>query len=371
MTLPVILIVDDDPMVSLLLRNELSDQYTVLEADSGETALAVLDREPVNLVILDIVLPGMSGYDACRTIRQSGQDVTLPVIFLSGELALEDRLRAYEAGGDDFVTKPPVAEELKAKLQSLLKVHAERSQLAEQARSAFDVAMTAMTSASETGIVMAGLRQCLCAPHVVALANALISTCGEYGLDACVRVVLADRVLYQNAQGAATPVEAGILDRLAQGDRIFSFGKQAAFNYDGLTLLIRNMPVDDEGKMGRLRDHLAILAEAGQERRQRLVADAVNRELMSRHRALYDEAVRVLKEISEQQEHTRRETAVMLDVLISDVEVALAGLGLSVRQEDLVSRLLGGTAYRIGELLTQSLQMQQHLETLQARIQEG
>ena len=106
-SLPLTLVVDDDPMMRLIATQTLSQHgFRVLEAADGEQALAMFAREQPDLVLLDVVMPGIDGYETCRRLRElkSGQHV--PVLMLTGLDDLDSINRAYEAGATDFVSKP-------------------------------------------------------------------------------------------------------------------------------------------------------------------------------------------------------------------------------------------------------------------------
>jgi two-component system KDP operon response regulator KdpE len=114
-----ILIVDDEPQIRRVLRTTLSSQgYTVVEARSGEEALEQIRSERIDLILLDVNLPGMSGLDTCREIRRS-KDV--PIIMLTVRDSERDKVQALDAGADDYVVKPFGADELMARIRAALR----------------------------------------------------------------------------------------------------------------------------------------------------------------------------------------------------------------------------------------------------------
>jgi len=119
---PLVLVVDDLAQNVRLLEAVLSPKgFRVAAASSGKEALDVLGREDPDVVLLDILMPGMDGYEVCRRIRQDPGTAFLPVIMItaSGE---EEKVRAIEAGADDFVSKPFDQAELLARVRSLVRV---------------------------------------------------------------------------------------------------------------------------------------------------------------------------------------------------------------------------------------------------------
>jgi DNA-binding response OmpR family regulator len=113
-----LLIVDDDPAGARMLRRMLKGSgHEVSEASSGAACLVAMDDFAPEVILLDIEMPGgIDGYETCRQIRSRFDRANLTIIFLSGNDTHEDRVRAYDAGGDDFVAKPFVAEEIRRKI---------------------------------------------------------------------------------------------------------------------------------------------------------------------------------------------------------------------------------------------------------------
>src|SRR5476649_2018530 len=114
-----ILLVDDDERIRTALRLALEDEgYVVDEAGSGEDALTVFGQHPADVVLIDVMLPGMTGFDTCRTLRRTSD---VPVVMVTARSDTHDVVAGLEAGADDYVTKPVVAKELAARIRALLR----------------------------------------------------------------------------------------------------------------------------------------------------------------------------------------------------------------------------------------------------------
>lgn len=115
-----ILVVDDDRNTRRLMRAVLEPEgYTVTEAENGEDALGVLDREHVDLVILDIMMPVMDGYEFTRTLRDNRND--LPILMVTARQLPDDRYTGFMVGTDDYITKPIDKKEMLLRIRALLR----------------------------------------------------------------------------------------------------------------------------------------------------------------------------------------------------------------------------------------------------------
>jgi len=122
-----ILVVDDDKNTRLLLKAVLqAENYTVFTAENGENALAVMDQEHIDLVVLDIMMPKMDGYTFTKTLRETNNN--LPILMISAKQLPEDKHKGFLVGTDDYMTKPLDEEEMLLRIKALLR----RAQIASE-----------------------------------------------------------------------------------------------------------------------------------------------------------------------------------------------------------------------------------------------
>jgi two-component system, OmpR family, response regulator len=113
-----VLVVEDEPkMAGLIRRGLLEEGYAADVAQSGEDAIWMAESHPYDAIVLDVILPGLSGFGTCRRLRSAG--IWSPVLMLTARDAVEDRVEGLDAGADDYLTKPFSFAELLARLRSL------------------------------------------------------------------------------------------------------------------------------------------------------------------------------------------------------------------------------------------------------------
>jgi two-component system, sensor histidine kinase and response regulator len=128
-----ILVVDDESPLRMNLRAFLEDiGFEVLEASNGPQAIEVCHRQSPHVILLDITMPDMDGFEVCRRLKADPITAEPPVIFISALMNTEDKVKAFACGGVDYVTKPFHFEEVESRVRAHLEIHRQRRQLQEQ-----------------------------------------------------------------------------------------------------------------------------------------------------------------------------------------------------------------------------------------------
>jgi signal transduction histidine kinase len=131
--MPTILVVDDQPVNRQLLHAMLAeDGTTILEAASGEDAVEIAQRARPDLVLLDVMMPGLDGFETARRLKQQAGEVFLPVVLVTALADRESRVRGLEAGADEFLTKPVDRHELQLRVRNLLALRGKETTLSDR-----------------------------------------------------------------------------------------------------------------------------------------------------------------------------------------------------------------------------------------------
>ena len=140
---PAILIVDDDPRkMKLIEAMLLPQQYSVYKADSGEIALSIVNKIDIDLILLDVMMPVLNGYEVCRRLKSNSNTRLIPVVMITTLDDSKSKILGIEAGADDFISMPPNKTELIARTQSLIQLKRSNHNLADIEHILFSLANT-------------------------------------------------------------------------------------------------------------------------------------------------------------------------------------------------------------------------------------
>lgn len=359
-----VFIVDDDEIILTVLREILAEQCAVECFASAEACRARLVERKPDMLLLDLTLPGMDGYTFCRELKDDWETQDIPVVFVSANDDIETRLSCYEAGGEDFIIKPFAPAEIQCKLQVAERIIASKRSLNEQAGYAQRTALSAMTSMGELGVVLQFLSKSFACDDVEALGAAILEASRQWDLQAAVQLRLDGRIYSVSANGAEVPLEVAVLNHMRNSSRIFQFKSRCVFNYGNVTLLLNNMPLDDDERAGRIRDNVALLAEGADARMQ-----AIESDLRARRRREGIEAVlpRVQQVVQSVQANYRRSSFELTQSMVEFEQVlvkSFISLGLTEEQEEFLTGLTSEQMRTMAESQDQGSQIVGQLQEL-------
>jgi DNA-binding response OmpR family regulator len=117
-----ILVVDDEDMNIELFKGLLSKDYDIISATNGNEALLIIDKDPPDLILLDVMMPDMNGYEVCYKLKENPKTMLIPIIMVTALHGKEDKIKAGELYADEFLSKPVDDRELSTKIRLLLRV---------------------------------------------------------------------------------------------------------------------------------------------------------------------------------------------------------------------------------------------------------
>lgn len=259
---PMILLVEDDDLSAVITTKIIGSDYLVHHARNGQEALDFVARQLPDLVMLDVSMPGLSGYDVCRLLRNDAATREVPIIFLSGMVSEEDHLAGYQAGGDDYLNKPPKKADLLQKIRLLLDHHAENVRLKQELSESIASASTAILSATDMTILFHFFQASFTYPDYESLCRGILKTLNAYGVDGSVQIRGILGTISFGANGPSSPLETSVLSNLAATyTRTSQFSSCMSYSHNHVTIIVRNTDKLAHDLFVRLNENLALLAE--------------------------------------------------------------------------------------------------------------
>ena len=355
--------VDDDPLVLDIIQAILEPEYRFAAFENAEACCAALEADKPDLFFLDVSLPGMNGFDLCRKIKEDPGLCSTPVIFVSGHDTIEERLQGYDAGGDDFIVKPFEPEELLRKLKVAQNRAFSCRLLNEQIREAEQLSTLVMASMDETGILLQFMSKLIAMESPAEIAQELLELLRRYRLEGVVQTRGSDETLTVSAAGTNIPLEESIIQHVRHQGRIFEFSRRSVHNFERITLMINNLPLEDPDFCGRLRDHLSVAAQGADSRLKALQAErGVLTALTS--------VGHTLIELRDAHQRNAADSAVLITALQETLLNSFYKLGLTDHQEKFLQSMVGDFMARMAELLNRGLHTQETLQKLNDRLEQ-
>jgi len=346
---PRVLIVDDTESNRLLLSMLLEDDYEVVEADSGEACLVEVKQQKPDIILLDITMPGMSGNEVCVELRKQKDTEHLPIIFVSALVGTEEKLAGFEAGGDDYLTKPVEEDVLLEKITSCLQRQQNVSTAQNEASEAMRIAMEAMTVSSELGQIVQFVKNVQDLKSPKAVGEAIRAIAAEFSLNSAA-MVKADVSEYVGCE--VDSMEAKVLDHASRSnERLISVGIRTIIRNDDIILLIKDMPQEDENRSGRLKDHLAVLMDIANGRLLTLeVQLSVKKERKDFLETVISLSEKQISSTSDKLHKYHENSQTIMEGMLNELENMLFGLGLDEDQEKQLMALANQSSSQLQEL---------------------
>lgn len=343
-----VLVVDDDRLFRALIEKALAERFDVASAGSGEEALAHFGETQADLIVLDVEMPGMNGFAVCRKIRETSR---VPIIFVTAHDTLEYQLEAFDAGGNDIVTKPLSLPVLQRKVELAIQTHAEYQQLSDEKQQLQSMAMNFLSTVGQNGVLMNFVRSSIqCRIHQ-ALADNLVGAMRELGLQSFGVIRHSAGQEAFRTEGEPTRLEADILEKLSSMGRMFQFKKQLVINYDRVSIAVNNVPDNDPECAGNIRDQVAVLAETSEALCDNVAMRQESMERAEQLQMALFKAVSAVESLRERHQGMLADTRILLQELVDVIEKAYSWLGTTLDQEEKISQMMDHSVQRILNLL--------------------
>ncbi len=319
------------------LSDLLDEKYHLLQADSVSQTQQLAQEHDLKLILIDgNSIPSDAVIDTCRQLKDNSE---LPVVVLENEETLQHKLDAYDAGCDDYLS-PSMMFELKALLDRVLFNKFANDQLKMQLKQANEMAFIAMSDTSDLGVNIQFLLDVNRCSTIDELGMRLFQALQSYGINCSLQMRSRYGVKNMEANGMAKDMESVLMSECKDKGRYVDFGRRSIMNYGGVSLLVKNMPVDDEKKYGAIKDNVFSLLQGCDARIQaldNLQSLALESRLVKR---LSGQMSYMMSAVDVSYQNVMRDIADVVENMADGVEQSLQFLGMDERQEAAMQKIM-------------------------------
>jgi DNA-binding response OmpR family regulator len=331
--LPLLYVADADAAFRASAEEILSADFDVRSFSDGIACVSLLSETAPGILLLSANLPDAPGIELCRDIRANGQLCDTHVILLLGSGATQETIdEAHAAGCDEALTHPIDLSNLRRQLRTTHRLASERSSFRDQASYAHKVAMTAMTSMGELGMVLQFLSKCFSCRTLKEVAQEVLVALVHYELKGAVQIRSKQETLTESTADGDSFENAVVIEKLHGIGRIFEFKTRMVINYEHVSILMSEVP-DDLEVRGRIRDNVAMLAEGAEARVASLLIEMDNRRKQNGIRYALGEILSMTEELREHQRVSRERGKQAVGTAMVHFETAFVRCGLTNSQE--------------------------------------
>jgi YesN/AraC family two-component response regulator len=319
-------------------------------------------------------MPEMDGLETCARLRSNTETAEIPIIFVSALTSQEELMAGYEAGGDDYITKPFSEEILQKKIQIVLASQQQKQELKQISDQAVEALMSSLSNTDELDMVIEFLHRCQTASTLDELAGNVFDCLREFELDSSLLILHEPENRIWFSDGIERPMEAQILASLRGQDRVARFGTRLAISSDYATILVRNLP-SGQDKIERVREYLAILIE-GLDTRIHAMQSAMLLDQRGQILARVLQAMRVnLDDINDLHQRQKLRSGEIISVLGVEIGKSIVKLNLTKQQEMALIKMIESAAVKIESIYDDGLkfddQVQDVIDDLSRALDDG
>ena len=355
----------DDAFVDRV-RRHMAGKAECCAFGSAAACLNGVRRHAPDAVLIDLSLPDDGGFELHRSLKGDFDHADIYQLLLCPPAMLgRDGLEP-----DDLVTSPAPEALIEFKLDALLRLFEARAGVRTQMEYAQNVAFTSMSAMGELGVVMQFLSKSFACQNVQAVARLAVDALRQYELEGAVYLVWDGdhHVLTTDEAPLSAEQETMILQRRTLG-RVLEIERNLVVNFDHVTVLITNLPVDDATRLGRIRDNVATLTEGVESRIQGLLLEHDNLLKQQGIRYAVHEIRDSVIDLDARQMADLMQTGALVNAVIDEFETAFHHMGLHVEHENVLIADLVELRQKIGEIVGKPGEVHQKLKIVVEALQ--
>lgn len=359
-----IALVDDDESIQNLFQEFLSQEarYEFHAFSSGKQLLDAFPKLQPDLVLLDIGLPDIDGFKVCSQLRDIATERHLGILFISGQDSKDACIQAYEAGGDDFISKPFKQDELMAKVNRMLASLQNFANLKTQFQYAQKVAFSAMSEASQYGVVLQFIKGLFVCRTYAQLADLLFEAMQKLDLQCCIQMRDEDKQYnFKIDKSHFSPLEVDLFNLLHKQGRIYDFKQRTIYNEQHISILVIRMPMDDPEQYGRIKDIAATLLEAAES----CIRDIQKRKLLE---LAMEDARNIVETVEGKFAQYGKITIDIIDKFLVEMQSGMDSLALTEDQENYFLHMCEKRMENLVNLYVEGQEIDRYFDSLLSKL---
>ena len=367
-----VLYFEDDQSLSDIVMDYLSDEgYQVTHfnqyPDAGIQAIQDRMIHPPEIVLMDIGMPGLDGYQICKKLKQDYLEPMVPILFISGKVSEQNILDAYDAGADDYLTKPLRIKQLGIKLQQYAEARQKRIIQQNQMSGAQKMAFEAMTTSAELGEILRFHEESYLTSNLDELASLILKSVAKFSLKASISFFTHKTTFYRD-DGQHKPLEEKTLLAFKDQQRVFSWKNRTFFNYKYFSVLIRNMPIDDQDRYGILKDQLCLLFNGVDARVKALTMERSNELKAQTMKAAADTIANMVMEIEQDNVELSQEFEQIILKMETEISSDFIQFNLLEHEEQRITSHVMNAIKESSDLFEASMEKEKQYKDIMTRL---
>lgn len=363
-----IFVLEKDLFSELIAR--LESQFTLAPIKTIADVEAVEDVSSYKVLVIG---PSIGISARRQFIEQMKKSTTprvegIPIVLVAKEDELSSKLDAFQSGCDDYITPHVPFDELVMRLNKAVFNKIANDQLQSQVKMANEAAFSAMADTSKLGINVHFLLDSFSCTNLDELGQQLFQALNNYGLKCSLQMRGRYETKNMEQNGLAKDLEAQLLSELKDSGRYYDFGKRSVMNYDQVSLLVKNMPVDDEKQYGAIKDNIFSLLQ-GTDARVKAIDD---RTTLNQERELLEGLTKRLQHIfvdlDDSYQDLMKSIADNVESMAEKIEASVMNLGLTENQEKILDTILTDGIRETNEVFSKGIKVDEELRNLIERI---
>lgn len=328
-----------------------------MTVDEVQCMKALSDKKH-QLVLVDMNYSLISATEICKSIKS---DFDIPVIFVSSEDCNTERLEAYDCGADDYLGVDDLSTELHGRLERIIINKVANDQLKMQLAQANEMAFIAMSDTSDLGVNIQFLLEVNNCNNLDELGMRLFQALKSYGINCSLQLRSKFSVKNMEANGMEKPLESKLLLEMKDQGRYVDFGHRSVMNYGAVSLLVKNMPIEDSKKYGAIKDNVFSLLQGANARIEAL--DTLGRLELERDlvRSLTIKMKDMMSTVDESYQGVMKGIANIVEDMADDIEASMHNLGMDENQEQSLNTIIESAISATSKTFSEGVKVDKNL----------